>query len=135
MTSLLFHNFKFSQGADTCSFKSCDFVWDAIFFICTHAYLIKDHLAVTWNYYPRLRVLKNRNTVHGVPGHGIEEHVYALCCQLNEALSIVITVCGTLVFRQGELALSSIQERLTEWLKGCLGQWFFSQYSQCSYYL
>jgi len=39
------------------------------------------------------------------------------------------------VFRQGELALSFIdhpEKGLTQCLNGCLGQWFFGWYCQCS---
>jgi len=60
-----------------------------------------------------------------VPGHGIEEPACAWCCQSNEALEK--TEVGPYhkwpgsIFRQGELALSSIQGRVDsvfEWMLG-----------------
>jgi len=46
MTSLFFYNFEALQGARNRSLNNHDFIWDASFFICMHAYL-KDCLATT----------------------------------------------------------------------------------------
>ena len=54
-TQSLFHNFDASQGARSHSLKQLP-IWDAIFFICTYACALKDHLATTRNCYTRLLI-------------------------------------------------------------------------------
>ena len=55
-----------------------------------HCYLytctLKDHLATKQNLLLKIAELEIRSLC--VPGHGIEELVYALCCQSNKALEM-----------------------------------------------
>ena len=79
-TPLLFHNFEVSQGVHSQSLK----VWlSALFFICTCACT---HLVLSNDTKLLLKFTELEIKSVCVPGHGIKEPVYVLCCQSNEAL-------------------------------------------------
>jgi len=54
VTLSLFQNFEVSQAPVATHLKLQFPIWDAIFFLCTYACALKDHLAMTQNCYSRL---------------------------------------------------------------------------------